>query len=103
MLEHTEIHKQYQQMVETLLESFIADVGIDSEAFLKACVEHPDKHQQSTTVSICTCMKRPYRRRYGMGVVNVNGFHRLTDNCVKFSKFLQSDVIISPSCIVSYN
>lgn len=49
-LSYTDIHKKYQMMVETLLDSFISDIGIDSKVFLEACVTHTDKHAQSTTV-----------------------------------------------------
>ncbi|XP_071833300.1 uncharacterized protein [Apostichopus japonicus] len=48
-LSYTDIHKKYQMMVETLLDSFISDIGIDSKVFLEACVTHTDKHAQSTT------------------------------------------------------
>lgn len=47
-LAYTEVHKEYQAMVELLLVSFVEDIGIDSELFVEACRAHTDKHPQST-------------------------------------------------------
>ncbi|XP_033640241.1 cilia- and flagella-associated protein 36-like isoform X1 [Asterias rubens] len=37
---YKEIHTEYQQLVEFMLESFVKDIGIKSEEFIKACQGH---------------------------------------------------------------
>ncbi|XP_078000996.1 cilia- and flagella-associated protein 36-like [Glandiceps talaboti] len=48
---YTEIHGEYKELVEFLLEKFLEDVGISTEEFITACKEKSGKHSEETYVA----------------------------------------------------
>ncbi|XP_022110008.1 cilia- and flagella-associated protein 36-like isoform X2 [Acanthaster planci] len=53
-LAYTDIHKKYQQLVEFMLESFVDDIGIKAEDFVKAC----QGHESQSNASIMTLFEQ---------------------------------------------